>query len=164
MTDHEIQSWSATAVRIFCAIDELDRKSFNARTDKLLGVLVIGYVELPILPFGCKICLYADCFTINIGELVRECTCFFGEDSIKTSAMFTELGQIMKVSKTCSEAPSVSYAAAYAGMAFSAFSETGSTAVPDSRRARMKLVCRDGWQHARSVGVSGKGQASSAGE
>ena len=67
--------------------------------NKLLGEHVIGYVELPIRQFGCKICLYADCFTINIGELVRECTCFFGEDSIKTSAMFTELGQIMKVSK-----------------------------------------------------------------
>ena len=94
MTDHEIQSWSATAVRIFCAFDKLDRKSFNARTDKLLGVLVIGYVELPILPFGCKICLYADCFIINIGEPVSECTCLSVEDSITTSALFKKVGQI----------------------------------------------------------------------
>ena len=65
-------------------MDELDRKSFNARTDKLLGVLVIGDVELPIQPFGCKVCLYADRFIINIGELVRECTCLFVEDSMTT--------------------------------------------------------------------------------
>ena len=94
ITDHEIQSRSATSVRIFHTVDELDSKSFHTWADKFFRSLVIGYVELPIRPFRCKICLYANCVMISIGELVRECTCLVVQDSKKTVAASTELGQV----------------------------------------------------------------------
>ena len=113
MTDHEIQSRSATSVRIFCTIDELDRESFNARTNKLWCELVIGYVEFPIRPFGDEICLHTDCIMISVGKCVRECAGLAVEDCKQNVAAWTEPGQVIQVSNTCSVAPSFPTAASY---------------------------------------------------
>ena len=94
MTNHEIQSRSSHPVRIFHTVDELDSKSFHTWADKFWCELVIGYVELPIWPLRCKIGLYADCFMISIGVLVRECTCLVVQDFKETAAASTEFGQV----------------------------------------------------------------------